>query len=162
MAERAGLILIKCLFKSNIFENYNWFPPAMPLTKPLSQRSLKSSQLMKNPSWQPFFPEKEAYWNLQRPESGIVFFWVKLTLHVEALKLQVCLLHAQAHKQEWSTFLSTCLPSHQYLSSYDLPVLMKLVLLSGPGGKQQPWPGWTAEGSTNTAVHCKPSLIMDS
>lgn len=73
MAERAGLILIKCLFKSNIFENYNRFPPAMPLTKPLSQRSLKSSQLMKNPSWQPFFPEKEVYRNLQRPESGIVF-----------------------------------------------------------------------------------------
>lgn len=59
MAERDGLILIKCLFKSNIFENYNWFPPAMPLTKPLSQRSLKSSQLTKNPSWQPISLKKK-------------------------------------------------------------------------------------------------------
>lgn len=70
MAERAGLILIKCLFKSNVFENYNWFPPAMPLTKPLSQRSLKSSQLTKNPSWQPFFPEKRSL-----PKSSKARIW---------------------------------------------------------------------------------------
>lgn len=50
MAERAGLSLIKCLFKSNLFENYNWFPLAMPLTKPLieifeKQKTHKKSQL---------------------------------------------------------------------------------------------------------------------
>lgn len=69
-AEKAGLILIKCLFKSKIFENYNWFPPAMPLTKPLSQRSLKSSQLMKNPSWQLFFP-----WKSSLPQSSKARIW---------------------------------------------------------------------------------------
>lgn len=37
MAERAGLSLIKCLFKSNVFENYNWFPLATAARKIINE-----------------------------------------------------------------------------------------------------------------------------
>lgn len=59
MAEKAGLILIKCLFKSNLFKNYNWFPPAMPLTKPLHKDLWKAVNSRKIPLGNPFSLKKE-------------------------------------------------------------------------------------------------------
>lgn len=59
MAEKSGLILIKCLFKSHIFENYNWFPPAMPLTKPLHKDLWKAVNSQKIPVGNPFSLKKK-------------------------------------------------------------------------------------------------------